>query len=99
GRGPRSTSCCANERTRYKMTSTTNNRSPRERGCQEIRRYPADLSFSSFPRKRGPTDFSHLPPVQARGKLWAPAFAGATIGGCYRLDYSLESGGPGLPLA
>ena len=34
---------------------------PRFRGCQEIRRRPADLSFSSFPRKREPRDFSRLP--------------------------------------
>ena len=34
----------------------------------------------SFPRKREPRDFSHLP--------WAPAFAGATIGECCQFDYS-----------
>src|SRR5437667_3872381 len=38
-------------------------------------------SFSSSPRKResraaGPL---RLPPVQARGRLWTPAFAGVTI--------------------
>ena len=35
---------------------------------------------SSFLRKqesRSP-EFQQLPPVQARGKLWTPAFAGAT---------------------
>ena len=42
-------------------------------GCQEIRRYPADLSFSSFPRKREPRDFSNLP--------WAPTFAGRRFEG------------------
>ena len=47
---------------------------------------------SSFPRKREPRDFSHLPPVHARGRLWAPAFAGATIGECCRFDYSLLRG-------
>src|SRR5580704_12156074 len=40
--------------------------------------------FSSFPRKResranGP---SPQPPVQARGKLWTPTFAGVTIPRC-----------------
>src|SRR5260370_20458487 len=41
-------------------------------------------SLSSFARKResrGGTP-QRLPPVQARGKLWTPAFAGATITGC-----------------
>ncbi len=36
--------------------------------------------YSSFPRKResrGP-GFERLPPVQARGRLWTPAFAGVT---------------------
>jgi hypothetical protein len=42
----------------------------------------------SFPRKREPRDFSHLPPVQASGRLWAPAFAGATIGECCQFDNS-----------
>src|SRR5438477_9940314 len=63
---------------------------PRERGRQEIRRRPADLSFSSFPRKREARDFSHLP--------WTPAFAGATIGGSYRLITAPKRRGPGLPL-
>src|ERR1700746_2007750 len=36
-------------------------------------------SFSSFPRKREPrASDERLPPVQARGRLWTPASAGAT---------------------
>ena len=34
-----------------------------------------------------------LAPVHARGRVWAPAFAGATIGECCRFDYSLFSPG------
>ena len=65
---------------------------PRLRGCQEIRTVNSKSPISSFPRKREPSDFSHLSPVQARGRLWAPAFAGATIGECCRFDYSLLRG-------
>src|SRR5947208_3800100 len=68
---------------------------PRERGCQEIRRRPADLSFSSFPRKREPRDFSHLPPLHARGTLWAPAFAGATMEGATDLLTASKAGAQG----
>src|SRR5215831_3053313 len=63
---------------------------------------PRRSLVSSFPRKREPRDFSHLPPVHARGRPWAPAFAGATIGECCRLDYSLlrrESGVPRFEIA
>ena len=61
---------------------------PRLRGCQEIRTVNPKSPIPSFPRKREPRDFSHLPPVKARGRLWAPAFAGATIGECCQFDYS-----------
>ncbi len=43
-------------------------RRPRESGCQEIRRSPADLWFRRSREKREPRGFSHLP--------WAPAFRG-----------------------
>jgi hypothetical protein len=36
---------------------------------------------SSFPRKResrGPSGWTALPPVRARGRSWTPAFAGVT---------------------
>jgi hypothetical protein len=56
---------------------------PRLRGCQEIRTVNPKSPIPSFPRKREPRDFSHLP--------WA-AFAGATIGECCRFDYSLLRG-------
>ena len=52
---------------------------PRLRGCQEIRTVNPKSPIPSFPRKREPRDFSHLP--------WAPAFAGATIGECCQFDY------------
>ena len=39
---------------------------PRSRGCQEIRTVNPKSPIPSFPRKREPRDFSHLP--------WAPAF-------------------------
>jgi len=42
---------------------------------------PRTISYPSFPRKAGIQMqlFEHLPPVQARGRLWTPAFAGVTI--------------------
>jgi len=39
------------------------------------------VSRTVIPAKAGiqePPGFQQLPPVQARGKLWTPAFAGAT---------------------
>jgi hypothetical protein len=60
---------------------------PRLRGCQEIRTVNPKSPIPSFPRKREPRDFSHVP--------WAPAFAGATIGECCRFDYSLLRGDDG----
>ena len=43
---------------------------PRLRGCQEIRTVNPKSPIPSFPRKREPRDFSHLP--------WAPAFEGVS---------------------
>jgi hypothetical protein len=40
---------------------------------------PAESPVPSFPRKREPSNFSRLPTVHARHRLWAPAFAGETI--------------------
>jgi hypothetical protein len=43
---------------------------PRSRGCQEIRTVNPKSPIPSFPRKREPRDFSHLPPGSplARGR-------------------------------
>src|SRR6267154_1838901 len=47
--------------------------------------YPPQSPLPSFPRKREPreTGLQRSPPVHARGKLWTPAFAGATITSCW----------------
>ncbi len=37
---------------------------------------PGKPMTPSSPRKRGPRDFSRLPPVHARGRPWTPAFRG-----------------------
>jgi ABC-type lipoprotein export system ATPase subunit len=54
-----------------------------------LRRWPKmnpaiSVGYSSFPRKRESRTARprRLPPVQARGKLWTPAFAGVTITHC-----------------
>src|SRR6516162_456506 len=46
-------------------------------------------SVSSFPRKREPRDFSHLPPVRARASSGPPLSRGRRCEGVARLDYSL----------
>ena len=46
---------------------------------------PRRSPISSFPRKREPRGFSHLP--------WDPAFAGATIREGFRFNYSRFRGG------
>jgi hypothetical protein len=63
---------------------------PRFRGCREIRSANPKPPIPSFPRKREPRNFSHLP--------WAPAFAGATIGECCQFDYTRFRGGDDNPL-
>jgi hypothetical protein len=43
-----------------------------------LRNLVRSFAFSSFPRKREPRISVTGPPVQARGRLWVPAFAGTT---------------------
>ena len=62
-------------------------RYPREKAV--IKLMLARQFCPSFPRKREPRDFSHLPPVHARGRLWVPLSRGRRIWVCVELDYSL----------
>jgi len=57
------------------------------RACEGIVEIGATSPIPSFPRKRESRDFSRLPPVQARGRLWTPAFEDVIqldflVGGC-----------------
>jgi len=48
------------------------------RTCEGIVELNTTSLIPSFLRKQESRDFSRLPPVQARGRLWTPAFAGVT---------------------